>query len=438
MPRRRCVVWAVVLPPVLSVAVLLSTTRLSAEPPGGDVRIASLIHQLGSADYIERTQANENLAEVGSAARAQLEAAARDQDAEIRLRAKELLARLKVQELWSASPLCMEAGTMTVSKLFNSLGTLSGNRILMGDQYGSFHEQDIACAAEGATFWQWIDDVCKRSGNRVRPHYDTRQPGLVVIAGAATKFPVAYAGPVRAQITTARRVFTEELDYENLSSELSHTFQLGVQMMWEDRFRLVAYRSQPDLVAAVADNGLRLAASQSSGNGWNVAGSGTRQLTTSLRLQPPSTAAKELDTLELKWGLIAVGDMVSLDVTNLTSTEPHFQDDVELVVESMTQGPGARCELTVSVLRELVIPEPQDVLFQENEIELIDAQGRPYRKQGQSNSLSETGAKMKVTFLGESSDSVPRTLKFIYPRIRSERELSIVFRHVPLPVGKPE
>jgi hypothetical protein len=332
----------------------------------------------------------------------------------------------------------LQPGTQPASKIFNVLGTTSGNRILIGDSYGTFHEQDVECPATGATFWQWVDDVCRKSGNRVRPHYDTRQPGLVVIAGAAMKFPVAYAGPVRAQITTARRVFTEELDYENLTSELSHTFQLGVQMMWEDRFRLVAYRSQPDIVMAVTDTGVRLAANQSSGNGWNVAGSGTRQLTTSLRLQPPSTAAKELDVLGLKWGLIAVGDMVSLDVTNLASTEPHFQDDVELIVESVQNGPGARCEITVAVARELVIPEPQDVLFQENEIELIDTQGRAYRKQGQSNSLSETGAKMKVTFLGESSDSTPKVLKFIYPKIRTERELEIVFRHVPLPVGKPE
>ena len=40
-------------------------------------------------------------------------------------------------------------------------------------------------------------------------------------------------------VTHARRVFAEELDYEQLEAEQSHTFQLDLQAMWEDRFRLV-------------------------------------------------------------------------------------------------------------------------------------------------------------------------------------------------------
>jgi len=48
----------------------------------------------------------------------------------------------------------------------------------------------------------------------------------------------------------------------------------------------------------------------------------------------PATSAKELDTLRLSWGLIAVGDMVSLEVENLTSQEPHFQDDVDTLYAS--------------------------------------------------------------------------------------------------------
>ena len=233
-------------------------------------------------------------------------------------------------------------------------------------------------------------------------------------------------------------MFHEDLDYEDLQSKLTHTFQLGMSAMWEERFRLVAYRCQPDVVQAITDKGIELPSTVSAGNSWNVAGSGMRQLTMSLQLHAPSTNARELDTLKLKWGLIAVGDMVSLEVNDLKSTETHFQHDVELVVESVEPTASGRFEITLLFTRDMVIPEPQDVIFQENDVEMFDAQGRPFRKQSQTNSLTDAGAKMKVTFAGESSESKPQRLKFSYPRIRSQRELEIVFRHVPLPTNTPQ
>jgi hypothetical protein len=417
---------------------LLAASSVTAQPPETEIRVARLIRQLGSDVYAERHEANDELAGFGPEIRASLEKATTDADAEVRLRAKDLLMRLKVRELWAGTPVQLPRETLPASKLLALVGEQTCNRVLVGDQYGSFHEQDVAWDKPQANFWEAIDLICRASGNRVRPHYDTRQPGLVVVAGTPTRFPLAYAGPVRAQISTARRVFTEELDYEDFDSELTHTFQLGLQAMWEEGFRLVAYRCQPEVVQALTDTGIELPASASSSGGWNVAGAGTRQLTMSLRLHPPSTNARELDTLKLKWGLLAAGDMAALDVTDLKSTEPHYQDDIELVVESVQQVPGGRWEVALMLSRDLVIPEPQEVLFQENEIELFDAQGRAFRKQGQTNSLAEGGAKIRLTFAGEASDSQPKTLKFTYPRIRSQRDLEIVFRHVPLPTGTPQ
>ena len=330
---------------------------------------------------------------------------------------------------------------ITASQVLTKLSEQTGNHVLVGDQYGTFHDQEVNLNYPQGEFWQVLDDLCQQSGNRVRPHYDSRSPGLVVVQGSPGKYPTAaYSGPLRSQITGARRAFTEELDYDDMGSEVSHTFQLSLQMMWEDRFKLVAYRSQPDLVEAVTDTGTRspFPATQSSGSGWNVASNGTRQLTMSMRLHPPSTKAKSLDTLKLKWGLIAVGDIAHLDVTDLESKEPHYQDDVEVVVESITPGPNSRYEVSLVVTRELILPEPQEVLFQENDVELFDGEGHAFRKQGQTNSLNEHGAKMKISFTGETAQSVPKVLRFVYPRIRAQKDVEIVFRNVPLPVAKPE
>jgi hypothetical protein len=322
--------------------------------------------------------------------------------------------------------------------MFALLAERSGNRLLLGDQFGGFKDRGVDRSWSTTEFWPLLDQLCQLGNYRVRPHYDSRLPGLVVVDGTATKFPIAYAGPIRATVANARRVFTEELNYEELGSELTHTFQISLQLMWEDRFRLVAYRSQPEVISARTDLGVELASTSAPSSSWNVAGQNSRQLSMNLKLHPPSIAARELDTLKLRWGVVAVGDFSTLEVDDLSSSAPRFQEDVELVVESITSNPGQRCEVTTVVTRSLAPPEPQEILFQENDLELVDTLGRPYRKQGQTNSLTESGARLKATFIGEADDSIPGQLRLTYPRIRAQRDVEIVFRHVPLPVAKPE
>jgi hypothetical protein len=283
-----------------------------------------------------------------------------------------------------------------------------------------------------------LDEICRQSGNLVRHHYDARTPGLVVVAGSPGRFPTAYAGPVRARLTSARRVFIEEHDYEDATSDVTHTFQFNVQMIWEDRFRMVACRSQPELIEAETAAGEQLSSAQPAGATWNVTSPGTRQLAMSLRVQPPSTAVDRLRVLRVSWGLIAVGDMQSLVVEDLSSAAPHLADGMELVVESVQERPGGRYELSLVVNRDLVVPTPPEILFQENEFALFDAEGRPFRQQGQTNSLTDQGARIRITFVGQSPQSVPKALQFSYPRLRDERELEITFRDVPLPTARPE
>lgn len=427
----------------LPAAVVLSATlatipTLQAQEPEGEVRIARLIRDLGSDNYDQRQRASLALASLGSQTRKQLEAAVRSEDPEVRLRALDLLKQIKVRDLWSPSVVTYRCEAEQASKVVARLAEISGNRLLVGDQYGTFQDAPITLDYPDGPFWEVLDDLCRQSRNHVRSHYDTRNPGLVVVSGTPGQYPTAYAGPVRARITSARRVFIEELDYDELKSEKTHTFQLNLQMMWEDRFRLVSYRSQPELVEAVTDTGAQLSATQPAGSGWNVASQGTHQLSTELRLHPPTTTARTLRTLKLKWGLVAVGDMATIAIEDLASTQPHRQDDVELIVESVQESPGARYEISLVANRDLVVPEPQEVLFQENDVQLIDAEGRPFRKQGQTNSLTDRGVRLRISYTGETSESKPSRLQFTYPRIRDRHDLEITFRDVPLPVARPE
>jgi hypothetical protein len=399
---------------------------------------AALIRRLADDDYLSRVGADEQLAQLGAAAKAELARASEDPNPEIRLRAKELLKRLKVEELWQAATFRYSTTGKNASEAVAALGEQSGNHVLLGDQYGAFDDKPIDVVFEPGEFWPAIDEICRLTNNRLRPHYDARQPGLVLTSGSPGRYPTAYAGPVRAQITSARRSYSEDLDYEADRSDVTHTFQVNFQMTWEDRFRLIAYRAQPELVSARTDAATTVAATQPSVSGWNVAGGGTRQLTMNLRLHPPPVAAKKLETLTLKWGLIAVGDMAELKIDDLSARTPFYQDDVELRIEELDSTAGQRCELSVLVVRDMVPVDPHEAFFQECEWELLDQNGTAFRKQGQTNSRDEDGARIKLTFVGEGFDSRPTALKFVYPRVRSQRDVELTFRDVRLPNGRPE
>jgi hypothetical protein len=430
------------------VATAFSAALSSAQQPVHDQdaairgvkveHVASLVRALGHDDYRIRASADEQLAKLGGKAKEQLAKAEADPDPEVRLRARELLKQIKIDELWQAGRFEFLDVDKAASQAIAAIAGQTGNHILLGDQYGNFEDKPLTTKLAAAEYWPALDEICRHTGNKLRQHYDTREPALVVTAGEHGKFPIAYSGPIRAQITSAKRAYSEEIDFETAKSERSHTFQLGLQMMWEDRFHLIAYRSQPELVLARTDAGTEIAAVQPGTTGWNVAGGGTRQLTMTLKLHPPATAASKLETLTLKWGVIAVGDMATLTIDDLEDRKPHFQDDVELRIEQVELSGTQRCELGLLVLRNLVLSDPQEAFFQECEVELLDQNKTPYRKQGQNNSYESDGARMKLSFVGESAESKPTSLRFTYPRIRSQRDVVITFKDVPLPNGRPE
>ena len=212
-----------------------------------------------------------------------------------------------------------------------------------------------------------------------------------------------------------------------------------MQLVWEERFGMIAYRNNPELIGAVA-GGQPLPASTTpvTNNGWNMTGDGLRQTTAKISLPPPSTGAKQLDQMTLKWSLIAVGDMVSLDCDNPTAGRTAHQDDVDLRVETFEPQRDGRYEMTLSINREMTMPEPPDLVFQEYRIEMFDDKGQAFSPQQRSNLLTEGGVRCQITFSGPSLDSHPKILRLTYPRLRSQRDVKFTFHDVPLPTGRPE
>lgn len=405
---------------------------------GAPVRVARLVTELGADSFAVRVRASEELAKIGPEARQAIEVATRHEDPEVRLRAKDLLRELKLRDLWSASRFTAPTEPKPATDVLKILGEQTGNHVLFDAPYGALTNATVKVDPAITNYWPALDEICRQSANHLRHHYDSRAVGMVVVSGAPGKFPLAYAGPVRGRITSGRRAFIEELSYEETRSETTHTFQLNLEMTWEDRFKLVAYRSSPLVLEAVTDTGVTLNSAQPAAGGWNVAGVGSRQSLMNIRLRPPPPRARELETLHLAWELIAVGDFTHLEIDDLASREPKFQDDVELTIETFQPTTGGRYEVLVRVRRNLVAPDPPEAILQEHELELLDAAGATMRKLNQTGGLADHGATIKATFMGTNEATPPAKLRFVYPRLRSQRNLEIVFRHVALPTGLPQ
>jgi hypothetical protein len=410
------------------------------DPPTspGEPRVARLIRDLGSPEYARRARASARLSEFGEETREELEQALQHDDLEVRLRASRLLDDLKVDQLWRASTVEFDAQGKTASAVLAALAEQSGNHIHIGDPYGNFADGNLDVAIGPAPYWEAVDQICDSVGNRIRPHYDMHTPGIVVSAGSPPRYPRAYGGPVRGELTGARRVFIEELNYEEQKAELTHSFQVNLKFSWEDRFQIVGYASQPELVEAVTDNHVVCSAAQPSGSAWNATTRGLRQVTANLKLNPVPISAKSFAVFTVRWGLIAVGEPAVLEIDAFNSERTFAQDDLAATVLSVDRQQSSKFVVTLNVTRDLSMPDPREVIFQEYTVDVLDADGRKFRVQSQSPSLSDDGVQLKLTLAGESPDSEPKLLRLHYPKLRSRRNVELTFRDVPLPTGKPE
>jgi len=436
--RRFCGLALVVTALWLSAAARTALGQEGDDASGEPIRIARLVRQLGSRSFLEREQADAQLHELGPAGRKWIERAADSEDPEVRQRARQLLRKWNIARLWAPSPVALSSPSLPAGEAISTICRQSGNQLVVGDPYKGFEDKPVKLDAEPGIYWQFVDQICRQSGNYVRPHYSHREGNLVVVAGECGKYPTAYAGPLRAQITSARRVFTEDYDYEDASSDVSHTFQINVQVLWEDRFRLAAYQAQPEVIECTTCGGRQLSSAQVVDRSWSAATSSTRQLVTSLRLEPPSPQEDKLDRLVLRWRLAALGEMATLVVDDPQPMQTVRQDDLEVIIEDLTAGSDNRWTLQLSIWRNLEVPKPAEVLLHENEVELLDATGQPLRLENQINSQGDAQARLKLTFVADDGETRPRTLRLHYPQYRTGRDLDIVFRDVPLPQAQPK
>jgi hypothetical protein len=397
-------------------------------------RVARLIRDLGAPSYSDRQRASVELARLGTATREQLAAAAGAADPEVRARARHLLRLLQVDDLWQPRLVTLHVDEQPLESVLRQVAAQTSNHLATGSRYEPFHERAVKLDLEQRSYWQVLDELCRQTGNHFRPHYDVREAGVVLTAGSPGQNPVAYSGPFRVELASCRRVYDDELNYKNMESKRLHSFKLVFNVLWEDRLQLTAYRATPRVTVALTDGRQPLLPVEVVDT-WNVVGGNTRQLSLEVKLQPPGLRSERLENLLMEWSLLAVGDYAELVVDDLANPAAVRQDALEVVVESCSAKSESLHEVVLATTYDELLPDPPESVFHENSYELRDEQGSRFTLVDQAHDLRGDLVRSKLTFRRESNaeNSPPHSLKVRYPRIRSQRDMHIMFRDIPLP-----
>jgi hypothetical protein len=234
------------------------------------------------------------------------------------------------------------------------------------------------------------------------------------------------------------RTFSDRLDYGEDGPQRTHAFDIDVQMIWEDRFRLVGFRTNPVVVEATTSTGESLTPVQGVAGSWQACAASTKQLQARIGLSPPPVAARELARLTLRWSLMAVGEMRQLSVDDLANARQSSRDGVHLTVDSFERRDRDRVEVACVVSREISLPDPAEIVFQEYRLDLQGGDGRAWRSQGSSFLLTERGVQIRTTFVRDAEQGEPKSLVLNYPGVRSQRDVEFVFLNVPVPHSRPQ
>jgi hypothetical protein len=109
-----------------------------------------------------------------------------------------------------------------------------------------------------------------------------------------------------------------------------------------------------------------------------------------------------------------------------------------MVIDSLERRDRDRMEVSCVVSREVSLPDPAEILFQEYRLEMQDGEGRAWRSQGSSFLLTDRGVQVRTTFVRDGEQGEPKSLVLRYPGIRAQRDVEFIFLNLPLPHSRPQ
>jgi hypothetical protein len=178
-------------------AATVALVLLSAGPSPGTPD--SWVAALGSPRYAVREQADAALTRLGRAALSALRAASSSSDAEVRVRALAILARIEGSLLAEATPVELDARDRPLGDVLRELHERTGVE-LASDFAPDLLARRVTLAAPGPLpFWKAIDELCSVAHLRYAPD----STGFRLREGATpVALPVSDSGPFRSRVTS--------------------------------------------------------------------------------------------------------------------------------------------------------------------------------------------------------------------------------------------
>lgn len=450
--------------------VLMGALVLGAAPDDP----AALVTRLGAPRYADRQAAARALEALGVRALPALRNARQSPDAEVRVRAAELIGRIEAERLVRPTVVRLDFTDTPLPAVVAALSERTGIPIgLVPENSPIWQARKVTLqASEPVTFWQALDRLCAAAGLRHTIAQDGVLPGRDAVVQLFAGGP---PGDLVADASGPFRITVEGIHYHldrrfggagqpvralpagggigrQDDGSISRQFFLDLQVVAEPR--MILSQSGPlKLTEAIDDQGNNLLPPVSSDAVIRSAGYfGGGFSTTTLQMQahmtypdrpgatikrlrgtiPVVIAARKDDPLIIPLGQ-AKGrtyqtESVELTIHDIQDDPNHPRSTIELSLRPLGPegeslgGGGIGAELLA--LRAPNMPQSQ--------IEILDAQGRPYRQWFPSSTrLDQQEAHMTLTLMSDGEVGPPAQLRF-YDLNRASAEVTFEFEDIPM------
>jgi hypothetical protein len=479
-------------------ALFLLTLVLASTSADDPAEAVALIGRLGSESFDDRVAAYKALERLRGAALPALRAAAGTSDMRVRSRVLALIEsigrEIEAQRLAQPTMIRFDVRTRPLGEIVDALNDrydlgLSlrlgpeprrGLRILdpgEPDRLRELRNREIRPrAARPLPFWEAIDRLCEagalRYGIDPRPRFVTGRGSVVLMADRTGRGPVSDSGPFRVQITWAHPVFEQDIAFDLAppggAAKPPGAANLIVPLAVLPEPGLMLRRNGPvSLTEATDERGRSLLApnapAEQEPGPRNRPGRALNEsdaIQVSAILVAPDPPATVIRRLRGKVPVIAVARSSDPIVIPLNGEgvlgRPYSTRDLTLVVDEVSQNPGApaRVNVTVRVNRgdraTFASHDPTHPAYAAfnlggvlEHLELHDAAGRRLnlRLGSQTRSIDGDRYELSVAPLSEdapgvgpgtSKTPIPSELRY-YGFVQTVTEIPFDFRDIPIP-----
>ena len=388
-----------------------------------------LVDELASPDFTVREQAHRALLKLGPAAEDALRRGAESQDVEQRLRVESILRQVNRHKLWEPAHIDFQCQKAPVLDVFRVIAEQSGNPINW-DRSAKTITTPVDIDWKNTIYWQAIDEACRKGNVIARQFDDPNRAGAVLNLGDPGACPVAYAGPLRLTLLSARHALSDSLNYGGGVVDRQEHFNLTFALHWEQRLHLCRYVGRPAVIQAVTETGQDLALAGSSKVGSMHISRRQRQLVLPARLRPPDGSPKRLSRLVVELTLEAAGDFRQFEVkTDEPGCRVEYAGyELELIAMESKQ---AQWELSLRWTRPIPYDKINATDMVDEHLTILDSGGKPLL----FNQRRVVGDKISVRYVlqVQKKRGRPAKLRYHVALLHSPRTVRFTYQDVPLP-----